>query len=141
MARKRGKTVTIGPSKPGQAPLKFKRGALHQQLGVPEGQPIPAGKKQAALSGRLGPLAKKRASFAFKGALRKGRQTARAGRREVRAAHGFNAVVDRPTRFLAGEGRRPEHVRITPLGGSIIGALREGAERGLGRVRRPRGER
>ncbi len=68
------KKVTI--KKPGQKPLTFKKGALHAQLGVPEGEPIPAGKKADALSGKLGPLAKKRASFAFKGALAAGRKTA-----------------------------------------------------------------
>jgi hypothetical protein len=69
------KTVTI--SKRGKKPIKFKRGALHRQLGVPEGQPIPESKKRAALAGKYGPLARKRAIFAFKGALKKGRQTAR----------------------------------------------------------------
>jgi hypothetical protein len=72
MAKKLG-TVTM--SAPGKKPIKFKKGALHRQLGVPEGEPIPAGKKQAALSGKLGSLAKKRANFAFKGALAAGRQT------------------------------------------------------------------
>jgi hypothetical protein len=63
----------------GKSPITFKKGALHSQLGVPQGQPIPASKKRAALSGSLGPLAKKRASFAFKGALAAGRRTARRG--------------------------------------------------------------
>ena len=65
------KRVTIHKS--GKKPLSFKKGALHRQLGVPEGKPIPASKKRAALSGSLGPLAKKRATFAFKGALASGR--------------------------------------------------------------------
>lgn len=60
----------------GKKPLKFKGGALHRQLGVPEGEPIPASKKKAALSGAKGPLAKKRAVFAFRGALEAGRKTA-----------------------------------------------------------------
>lgn len=60
----------------GQAPLRFKKNALHSQLGVPAGQPIPAAKKRAALSGQYGPLAKKRANFAFKGALAAGRRSA-----------------------------------------------------------------
>ncbi len=67
-------TVTI--SAHGKRPLKFKRGALHEQLDVPEGEPIPAEKKAAALRGDYGPLAKKRANFAFKGALAAGRRTA-----------------------------------------------------------------
>lgn len=72
-----GKTVTI--SAKGKEPMRFKGGALHRQLGVPEGEPIPEGKKREALSGAAGPLAKKRAAFAFKGALAAGRRTA-AGR-------------------------------------------------------------
>jgi len=39
-------------------------GALHSQLGVPQGQKIPGGKMAAAASGADGPLAKKRALFA-----------------------------------------------------------------------------
>ncbi len=59
---------------PGKTPISFKRGALHRQLGVPMGQKIPNSKKAAALAGELGPLAKKRAAFAFKGALAAGRR-------------------------------------------------------------------
>lgn len=70
----KSKTVTI--HKKGQSPLKFKGGALHKQLGVPSGEKIPASKKTAALRGDYGPLAKKRAIFAFKGALAAGRKTA-----------------------------------------------------------------
>lgn len=73
--RKAGGTIII--SAPGKKPIRFKRGALHEQLGVPQGQKIPASKKAAALAGRLGPLAKKRANFAFRGALSAGRRTAR----------------------------------------------------------------
>ena len=47
-----------------QKPLKFKKGALHAQLGVPQDEKIPAGKMQAALSGKDGALAAKRARFA-----------------------------------------------------------------------------
>lgn len=67
-------TTTI--SKKGSKPMTFKKGALHRQLDVPEGEPIPAGKKRAALRGDYGPQAKKRANFGFRGALKKGRQTA-----------------------------------------------------------------
>ena len=52
-----------------------RKGALHRQLGVPEGEPIPEGKKAAALAGRFGPLAKRRAVTAFRGALAAGRKT------------------------------------------------------------------
>lgn len=76
-----GKKVVI--RKKGKKPLKFEKGALHRQLGVPEGEPIPASKKRAALAGKYGPLAKKRAVVAFKGALKAGRETA-ARRRKKR---------------------------------------------------------
>lgn len=69
------KRITI--RKGGKKPLTFKKGALHSQLGVPQGKAIPPSKKQAALRGEYGPLAKKRAEFAFKGALAEGRKTAR----------------------------------------------------------------
>jgi hypothetical protein len=72
--------TTVVMKKKGKKPISFQKGALHRQLGVPEGQPIPESKKKAALAGRYGPLAKKRAVFAFKGALAAGRRTA-AGRR------------------------------------------------------------
>lgn len=80
---RKGDTVSI--SAPGRKPLSFKRGALHAQLGVPQGQPIPPAKKAAALSGSLGLLAKKRANFAFKGALAAGRRTAGMAERRARA--------------------------------------------------------
>lgn len=66
------KTVLIKAK--GKKPLRFKKGALHRQLGVPEGKPIPREKIEAALGGKYGPLAKKRAVFAFKGALKAGRE-------------------------------------------------------------------
>ena len=50
-------------------------GALHQQLGVPVGQTIPAAKKKAALAGKFGPKAKQRAARAFRGVLSTGRKT------------------------------------------------------------------
>jgi hypothetical protein len=77
MAKHDGKRYTTIKGQSGQKPLTFKKGALHSQLGVPQGEPIPAGKKHAALAGRYGALAKKRASFAFKGALAAGRRTVR----------------------------------------------------------------
>lgn len=39
-------------------------GALHAQLGVPQGKKIPRNKLMAALDGQDGPLAKKRAQLA-----------------------------------------------------------------------------
>lgn len=68
------KTTTMRA--PGKEPITFRRGALHRALGVPENQPIPAGKKQAALAGRYGPKVKRMAVFAFKGPLATGRRTA-----------------------------------------------------------------
>jgi hypothetical protein len=44
--------------------ITFKRGGLHESLGVPEGQPIPPAKMAAALAGRCGPKAKKQAELA-----------------------------------------------------------------------------
>ena len=66
------KIVKIGK---GKKALKFKEGALHAQLDVPNGQKIPEPKKAAALDGKYGELAKKRANFAFSGALAAGRET------------------------------------------------------------------
>lgn len=80
-----GKTVRVGGTqiikgKKGQKPLAFKKGGLHAQLGVPQGEKIPASKMQAASSGKYGKLAQKRARFA-KNVLASGRKTAMARRR------------------------------------------------------------
>lgn len=66
--------VTI--STKGRQPLRFKRGALHAELGVPAGEKIPAQKMQQAAAGAYGPLAQQRARFA-RTALAAGRQTLR----------------------------------------------------------------
>jgi len=88
MAKKaRGKPkAKVTMRKAGKKPISFKPGALHRALGVPEGEPIPESKKRAALVGRYGPKNKKRASFAFKGALAKGRKTAAKGKKGGRKA-------------------------------------------------------
>lgn len=78
MAKK--KTVTLKAK--GKKPISFKQGALHRQLGVAADKPIPTSKKRAALRGDYGPLAKKRANFAFKGALAAGRKTAQKKRKK-----------------------------------------------------------
>jgi len=44
--------------------ISFKKGGLHESLGVPQGQPIPAGKMRDALAGKYGPKAKKQAQLA-----------------------------------------------------------------------------
>jgi len=58
------KTKTIKPKKPGQKPIKFKPGGLHASTGTPSGKKIPASKRRAARSGKLGPKAKKQELFA-----------------------------------------------------------------------------
>lgn len=50
--------------KDGKKPIHFKPGALHSELGVPQGEKIPVAKMEAALLGKKGPLAEKRARFA-----------------------------------------------------------------------------
>jgi hypothetical protein len=76
---KKGKKVTIRAK--GKKPISFRKGALHRALGVPEGKPIPAAKKKAALAGKYGDKVKKMATFAFKGALATGRKTVAKKRR------------------------------------------------------------
>ena len=44
--------------------ISFKKGGLHESLGVPQGQPIPANKMSAALSGKFGAKAAKQARLA-----------------------------------------------------------------------------
>lgn len=72
-AKKTGKTVIKG--KAGAKPVSFKPGGLHQSLGVPQGQTIPAAKMAAAKAGKFGPTAAKQANFAD-GMLKAGRKTA-----------------------------------------------------------------
>ena len=50
--------------KAGKKPIKFKEGALHSQMGVPQGEKIPSSKMEAAAEGKMGKLAQKRAMFA-----------------------------------------------------------------------------
>lgn len=72
------KTVIKGGR--GKKPVSFKPGALHSQLGVPQGEKIPAAKMAAAKRGSYGPKAQKRANFAT-GMLAAGRKTAARGGR------------------------------------------------------------
>ena len=74
-----GKTTTM--KAPGKSPISFRKGGLHQSTGTPAGQPIPAGKMQKALSGKLGPKAKKQALFA-KNVLGQGQRTAAKNRKK-----------------------------------------------------------
>lgn len=82
MAKKKiGSIVTIKSQKSGKRPIHFKKGTLHAQLHVPQGEKIPASKVRAALHGRYGAKAEKQARFA-KEVLSKGRKTAAAHRRK-----------------------------------------------------------
>jgi hypothetical protein len=75
-----GKKTTI--KSPGKTPVTFKKGALHQALGVPQGQKIPAAKMAAAKAGKFGPTAQKQANFAT-GMLAAGRKTAAKNRKKA----------------------------------------------------------
>jgi hypothetical protein len=83
MAVRKGKTPRVGQKEtikaPGKDPISFKKGGLHESLGVPQGKPIPAAKMAAALRGDKGPTAQKQANFA-KNVLGKGSKTAAKGR-------------------------------------------------------------
>lgn len=83
MAAGKGKTPKVGQKQtikaPGKAPISFKKGGLHESLGVPQGKPIPAAKMNAAAAGKYGPKAKAQAQFA-RNVLAKGQKTAAKGR-------------------------------------------------------------
>lgn len=76
------KVVVIKPTKKGQRPLKFRKGALKRALGLKENEKIPESKKRAALAGKYGPKVKRMAVFAFSGALAQGRKTAMKNRKK-----------------------------------------------------------
>lgn len=73
------KTTTISGSGK-QPPVSFKEGGLHQSLGVPAGQKIPAAKMAKAKAGDYGPKAKAQANLA-EGMLAAGRKTAARNRK------------------------------------------------------------
>lgn len=54
---------TIKPSEPGQKPISFTPGGLHQTTSTPAGEKIPASKVAAALAGKYGPKGKQQALF------------------------------------------------------------------------------
>lgn len=54
---------TIHPSEPGQKPLTFNKGGLHQTTSTPMGEKIPAAKIAAALAGKYGPKGRQQALF------------------------------------------------------------------------------
>jgi hypothetical protein len=79
MAKSGGK-VTIKGGK-GSKPVKFQAGGLHESLGVPQGQKIPAAKMAAAKAGDYGAAAAKQANLAT-GMLAAGRKTAAKNRKK-----------------------------------------------------------
>lgn len=79
------KTTTIKSS--GKSPVTFRKGGLHQSLGVPQGEKIPAAKMAAAASGKYGPKAKAQANLA-QGMLKAGRQTAAKNRKSSTSKKG-----------------------------------------------------
>jgi hypothetical protein len=58
------KTTTLQPTKPGQKKITFKKGGLHESLGLPQGSKIPAVAMARAKAGHYGAKAKKQAMFA-----------------------------------------------------------------------------
>lgn len=62
-----GKTVAQGGTevirKKGKKPIAFKKGGLHETLGVPKDQEIPDSKMREAMAGNYGPKAKRQAQF------------------------------------------------------------------------------
>jgi len=80
MAGKKKVTIKGAAGKP---PVSFQAGGLHQSLGVPAGQNIPAAKMAAAKAGKFGPKAKAQAGMAT-GMLAAGRKTAARNRKSGR---------------------------------------------------------
>lgn len=62
--RKGAKVRVIKPNKPGQKPIKYRPGGLHRATGTPQSQKIPKSKLRAALSGKYGAAAAKKARLA-----------------------------------------------------------------------------
>lgn len=80
MATAKKKTQTISGGQ-GKKPVTFKKGGLHESLGVPADQKIPAAKMAKAQAGDYGPKAQKQANMA-QGMLKAGRQTAAKNQRK-----------------------------------------------------------
>lgn len=76
-----GKPKKTTMKAPGKKPITFAKGGLHQSLGVPQGQPIPAAKMADALAGKAGPKAAAQARFA-QNVLKQGQKTAAKNRRK-----------------------------------------------------------
>lgn len=60
---KAGMKVTLKATKPGQKKITFKKGGLHDSLGIPQGQKIPPVAMQRAAAGHYGPTAQRQANF------------------------------------------------------------------------------
>lgn len=82
MAAGKGGKSTISGGK-GQKPVTFRKGGLHESVGVPQGQKIPQAQVNAAAAGKYGPTAKKQAVMA-KGMLTAGRKTAAGNRKSAK---------------------------------------------------------
>lgn len=54
---------TIKSSEPGQKPITFQKGGLHETTATPEREKIPKSKIAAALAGKYGPKGKQQALF------------------------------------------------------------------------------
>ncbi len=80
MAKSGGNGKQVIKGKGGKPPVSFQKGGLHESLGVPQGQKIPAAKMAAAKAGKYGPKAEKQANFAT-GMLAAGRKTAARNRK------------------------------------------------------------
>jgi len=65
MARrpKKGARVTVMPKRKGQRKISFKAGGEHASTGTPMGEKIPASKRAAARSGKLGVKAERQEIF------------------------------------------------------------------------------
>ena len=57
-------TVTLKKTNPSQHTIHFKKGGLHQTLGISQSEKIPSNLMEAAIEGRKGAKAKKEAMFA-----------------------------------------------------------------------------
>ncbi|HLK78601.1 MAG TPA: hypothetical protein VKU77_33745 [Streptosporangiaceae bacterium] len=75
-----GKTVIRAT---GRKPVAFRPGGLHESLGVPQGESIPAAKMAAAKAGKYGPKARAQAALAT-GMLAAGRKTAARNRKKAK---------------------------------------------------------
>lgn len=110
--------VTI-KGKKGQKPLTFKKGGLHETLGVPAGEPIPADKMDAAKAGKYGPKAAQQADFAAN-VLKQGQKTAAANRRSE--GRGTLPPALKANEFKKGDGERVLGPGVPVVPTAILGS-------------------